>query len=41
MALNSDTELDAPVRDLIVKQKTQLRMGHDEVKRLRDRHTAD
>ncbi len=41
MALNSDMELEAPLRDLIVKQKTQLRMGHDEVKRLRDRHTAD
>ncbi len=41
MALNSDLEVDAPLRDLIVKQKTQLRMGHDEVKRLRDMHTAD
>jgi uncharacterized protein (TIGR02284 family) len=41
MALNSDTEVDAPIRDLIVRQKTQLKMGHDEVKRLRDMHTAD
>jgi uncharacterized protein (TIGR02284 family) len=41
MALNEDVDLDAPLRDLIVKQKTQLKMGHDEVKRLRDMHTAD
>jgi uncharacterized protein (TIGR02284 family) len=41
MALNSDIEIDAPLRDLVVKQKTQLKMGHDEVKRLRDMHTAD
>jgi len=41
MALNSDTEVDAPIRDLIVRQKTQLKVGHDEVKRLRDMHTAD
>lgn len=40
MALNSDTDIDAPLRDLIVKQKTQLKTGHDEVKRLRDMHTA-
>ena len=38
MALNSDTELDPPLRDLIVRQKTQLKVGHDEVKRLRDMH---
>jgi uncharacterized protein (TIGR02284 family) len=36
MALNSDIDLDAPIRDLIVRQKTQLRAGHDEIKRLRD-----
>ncbi len=41
MALNSDIDMDSPLRDLIVKQKTQLKMGHDEVKRLRDMHTAD
>lgn len=40
MALNSDTELDTPLRELIVKQKTQLRVAHDEVKRLRDMHRA-
>ncbi|HEY0752193.1 MAG TPA: PA2169 family four-helix-bundle protein, partial [Chitinophagaceae bacterium] len=38
MALNSDTELDPPLRDLIVRQKTQLKVGHDEVKALRDMH---
>lgn len=38
MALNSDTELDPPLRDLIVRQKAQLKVGHDEVKRLRDMH---
>lgn len=38
MALNADTDLEAPVRDLIVKQKTQLKMGHDDIKRLRDLH---
>ncbi len=40
MALNSDIDLEAPLRDLIVRQKTQLRVGHDEVKRLRDMHKA-
>jgi uncharacterized protein (TIGR02284 family) len=38
MALNSDTELEAPLRELIVRQKAALRVGHDEVKRLRDMH---
>lgn len=38
MALNADTELDPPLRDLIVRQKAQLKVGHDEVKRLRDMH---
>lgn len=41
MALNADTELDAPLRELIVRQKAQLKMGHDEVKRLRDLHKAE
>jgi uncharacterized protein (TIGR02284 family) len=36
MALNSDEELEPSLRDLIVRQKTQLKMGHDEIKRLRD-----
>ncbi len=38
MALNSDVELEAPLRELIVRQKAALRVGHDEVKRLRDMH---
>ncbi|MFN2456619.1 MAG: PA2169 family four-helix-bundle protein [Chitinophagaceae bacterium] len=41
MALNSDVELEAPLRELIVKQKAQLKVGHDEVKRLRDMHKND
>jgi uncharacterized protein (TIGR02284 family) len=42
MALHGDedTTLDTPLRDLIVRQKTQLRVGHDEVKRLRDLEKA-
>jgi uncharacterized protein (TIGR02284 family) len=40
MALNSDEELETSLRDLIVRQKTQLRVGHDEVKRLRDLERA-
>lgn len=40
MALNSDTELEPTLRDLVVRQKAQLRAGHDEVKRLRDMHKA-
>lgn len=38
MALNSDVDLEAPLRELIVKQKAQLKVGHDEIKRLRDMH---
>ena len=41
MALNADVELEAPLRDLIVRQKALLRNGHDEVKRLRDLQKAD
>ncbi|MBD0294719.1 MAG: PA2169 family four-helix-bundle protein [Flavisolibacter sp.] len=41
MALNTDEDLEAPLRDLIVRQKAQLKVGHDEVKRLRDMHTAN
>lgn len=41
MALNSDNELEAPVREMIVRQKAQLKTGHDEVKRLRDMHKAE
>jgi uncharacterized protein (TIGR02284 family) len=40
MALNSDVDLEAPLRELIIKQKAALRVGHDEVKRLRDMHKA-
>jgi uncharacterized protein (TIGR02284 family) len=40
MALNTDEELEAPVREMIVRQKAQLKVGHDEVKRLRDMHKA-
>jgi len=40
MALNSDTELEAPLRELIVRQKAQLKVAHDEIKRLRDMHKA-
>lgn len=37
MALNTDdASYEAPLRDLIVRQKAQLKVGHDEVKRLRD-----
>jgi uncharacterized protein (TIGR02284 family) len=35
-ALNSDIDMEASLRDLIVRQKAVLRAGHDEVKRLRD-----
>jgi len=40
-ALNSDVELEATVRDLLVRQKATLKAGHDEVKRLRDLQRAD
>ena len=39
-ALNSDTEFEPSLRDLLVRQKAQLKVGHDEVKRLRDMHEA-
>lgn len=41
LALNSDLELEPPLRDLIVRQKAVLKTGHDEVKRLRDMHAAN
>jgi uncharacterized protein (TIGR02284 family) len=41
MALNSDTELEPTLRELIVSQKAKLKVGHDEVKRLRDMHKAE
>lgn len=40
MALNSDVELKATLRELLIQQKAALRVGHDEVKRLRDMHKA-
>jgi uncharacterized protein (TIGR02284 family) len=39
-ALNTDEDLETPLRELIIKQKAALRVGHDEVKRLRDMHKA-
>ncbi|RYY99475.1 MAG: PA2169 family four-helix-bundle protein [Chitinophagaceae bacterium] len=36
MALNTDEQLEPSLRDLVVRQKTQLRIAHDEVKQLRD-----
>ena len=41
MALNADVQFEPPLRDLVVRQKTQLKVGHDEVKRLRDMHKAN
>ena len=41
MALNADVELEPSLRDLIVRQKATLKVGHDEVKRLRDLQTAN
>lgn len=39
-ALNSDVDFESSLRDLIVRQKAALKVGHDEVKRLRDMHKA-
>jgi uncharacterized protein (TIGR02284 family) len=39
-ALNSEVDLEASLRELIIKQKATLRVGHDEVKHLRDMHKA-
>jgi uncharacterized protein (TIGR02284 family) len=41
IALNADVDLEPTLRELIVRQKAQLRIGHDEVKRLRDLHKAN
>ncbi|MCU7549544.1 PA2169 family four-helix-bundle protein [Chitinophagaceae bacterium LB-8] len=41
IALNSDVDLEPTLRELIVRQKAQLRIGHDEVKRLRDLQKAN
>ena len=41
LVLNSDdVALDTTLRELIVRQKSQLRVGHDEVKQLRDMEKA-
>ena len=40
-ALNADTALEPTLRELILKQQASLRVGHDEVKRLRDMHDVD
>lgn len=40
MALNGDVELEMPLRELLVAQKAKLKVGHDEVKRLRDLEAA-
>jgi uncharacterized protein (TIGR02284 family) len=40
-ALNTDVDLEPSIRDVIVRQKTILKSGHDEVKRLRDMHAAN
>jgi uncharacterized protein (TIGR02284 family) len=40
-ALNTDVDLEPTLRELIVRQKAHLRLGHDEVKRLRDLHKAN
>lgn len=40
-ALNADADLEPSVRDLIVRQKATLKVGHDEVKRLRDLQAAN
>lgn len=41
LALNSDVDIEPSLRDLIVRQKATLKVGHDEVKRLRDLHSAN
>jgi len=41
MALNGDEDLDTSLRDLLVAQKAQLKISHDEIKRLRDMQVAD
>jgi uncharacterized protein (TIGR02284 family) len=41
LALNSDADLEPSLRDLVVRQKATLKVGHDEVKRLRDLYAAN
>lgn len=40
-ALNADVDLEPSIRDLVVRQKATLKVGHDEVKRLRDLQAAN
>lgn len=40
-ALNTDVDYEPTIREMIVRQKTALRTGHDEVKRLRDMAKAN
>jgi uncharacterized protein (TIGR02284 family) len=39
-ALNSDVDFEPSLRDLVVRQKAALKVGHDEIKRLRDMQRA-
>jgi uncharacterized protein (TIGR02284 family) len=39
-ALEGDVQLSAGIRDIISRQRTNLKTAHDEVKRERDLHTA-
>jgi len=41
LALNADAQIEPSLRDLFVRQKATLKIGHDEVKRLRDLQAAD
>lgn len=41
MALNGETEMETSLRDLLVRQKAQLKVGHDEINRLRDLQKAN
>lgn len=40
LALHSNADLPARLREIIVNQKGALRKSHDEVKRLRELHKA-
>ena len=40
-ALNSDVDFEPSIRDLVVRQKSALKSGHDEIKRLRDMEKAN
>ena len=40
LALESDAEIDADTRQLIMEQKTSLKNSHDTIKKYRDMHDA-